>query len=429
MHLSFSKELLDNFVENRKGSNLSAQKAPLISGLPNQWSDRKNQLIKIFHMELLQKIILAHDFSKSSENVVTTAIELARIFHSKVIPIHVLPDDIVNEKVRLLLHETATTKLEKTAERIKSEGIEAGNPILKFGSPYESIVEAAEAVNANLILTGSGTSPKGERFQLGITTERIIQKSEKPVFVAKEGMSLNVQNMLCPVDFSETSKRALKNAITMARRFKAELIVLSVCELQSSTWFTSEKDRAEENKIRCAQHKARFEKFLEGFNLSDLNWTKAIRKGNPAEEILSTVSEEMVDLLVMGTVGRTGLNRLIIGSVAEKVVRKAPCSFIVLKSEDVITLQLKTNIQGIEKHYNTAMQLMEDGFYEEAIGQLRVCLSISNMYIPAYFGLAKVYEKLNEPEKAKFYRDSAIEIRDRLWYEKIEAEVRKFRGY
>ena len=378
-------------------------------------------------MKILEKIILAHDFSKSSENVVSIAIELARIFHSKIIPIHVLPNDVVNEKVRLLLDETATTKLEKTSERIKSEGAEAGEPILEFGSPYEEIVEAAEAVSANLILTGSGAHQKEGKFQLGITTERIIQRSEKPVFVIKEGMPLNVQNILCPVDFSETSKRALKNAITMARRFKAELTVLSVCELQGLTWFTSGKDRAEENKNRCTQHKARFVKFLEEFNLSDLNWSRDVRKGNPAEEILNTISEKMVDLLVMGTVGRTGLNRLVLGSVTEKVVREVPCSFIVLKSEDVITLQLKTDIQDIEKHYKTAMQLIEDGFYEEAIGQLRVCLSISNMYMPAYFGLAKVYDKLNNAEKAKFYRDSAIEIRDRLWYEKIEAEVRKYR--
>lgn len=355
-------------------------------------------------MKILEKIILAHDFSKSSENVVSIAIELARIFHSKVIPIHVLPNDVVNEKVRLLLNETATAKLEKTSERIKNEGAEAGEPILEFGSPYEEIVEAAEAVSANLILTGSGAHQKEGKFQLGITTERIIQRSEKPVFVIKEGMPLNVQNILCPVDFSETSKRALKNAITMARRFKAELTVLSVCELQGLTWFTSGKDKAEENKNRCTQHKARFVKFLEEFNLSDLNWSRDVRKGNPAEEILNTISEKMVDLLVMGTVGRTGLNRLVLGSVTEKVVREVPCSFIVLKSEDVITLQLKTDIQDIEKHYKTAKQLIEDGFYEEAIGQLRVCLSISNMYIPAYFGLAKVYDKLNNAEKAKFYR-------------------------
>ncbi|MBK7409924.1 MAG: universal stress protein [Saprospirales bacterium] len=86
-------------------------------------------------MKLLEKILLAHDFSKSSENVVQTVIELAKIFHSKVIPIHVLPDDIVNEKVKLLLNEAAMIKLEETAERIKSERVEVGKPILEYGSP------------------------------------------------------------------------------------------------------------------------------------------------------------------------------------------------------------------------------------------------------------------------------------------------------
>ncbi|MBK7409926.1 MAG: hypothetical protein IPJ40_18895 [Saprospirales bacterium] len=94
----------------------------------------------------------------------------------------------------------------------------------------------------------------------------------------------------------------------------------------------------------------------------------------------------------------------------------------------MITLQLETNIRDIEKHYNTAMQLIEDGFYEEAIGQLKICLSINNMHIPAYFSIAKVYEKLNDPGKAKFYRESGREIMDKIWYAKIEDEVRKLRG-
>jgi universal stress protein E len=379
-------------------------------------------------MKLLEKVLLANDFSKSSENVVTSGIELAKIFHSKIVLLHVLPDDIVSEKVKTLLNDVARTKLKETAQRIEREGIEVDNTLLEFGSAHDRIVETAVAENANLILTGSGESREKEKFQLGTTTERIIEKSGKPVFVLKEGVPLNVQNILCPVDFSETSKRTLKNAIIIARRFKAELTILGVCELQGSTWFTSEKEREEENKKRCAQHEAEFEKFLEDFTLSDLNWTKEARKGKPAEEILSTIHEKMVDLLIMGTVGRTGLGRLIMGSVTEKVVREVPCSFITMKSEDVIKLQLESNISDIERHYKIAMQMIEDGLYDEAIGQLNVCLSISNMHVPAYFGLAKVYEKLNDPGKAKFYRDSGREIMDTMWYAKIEEEVRKFRG-
>ncbi|TGV04849.1 universal stress protein [Flavivirga rizhaonensis] len=379
-------------------------------------------------MKLLENILLADDFSKSSDNVLQTAIELAKVMQSKITPIHILPDDIVNEKVKTLLNETALVKLNETMKIIENAGVEVGEPILEFGSISDSVVRSAIDVKTNLILIGSGEGQRGNKFQLGTTAERIIQKSEKPVFVVKEGILLNVQNILCPVDFSESSKRALKNAITMARRFRAELTILGVCELQGSTWFASETERAEENYIRCAQHKAQFNAFLEEFNLTELNWSKETPKGNPAEEILSAISRKMVDLLVMGTAGRTGLNRLIMGSVTEKVVREVPCSFLTLKSEDVISLQLENDIKDIEMLYKTGTQLMEDGFYEDSIEQFKSCLSISNMHVPAYFAIAKVYDKTNEPEKAKRYRNNGREIKDRIWYSKIEEEVRKLRG-
>ena len=380
-------------------------------------------------MKLIEKILLTHDFSKPSENVVATAMELAKTFHSEVVPIHVLPNDVVNEKVKSLLHETATQKLQETADQLESHGVQTSEPILAFGSPHKEIVQAAVKVKANLILTGSGETRKGEKFLLGTTTQRIIQNSAEPVFVVKEGMPLNVQHILCPVDFSPTSKRALKNAITLAHRFKAELTILSVCELQSSVWFTSEKDKALENDSRCDGHKANFYKFLEGFNLSNLKYNTEIRKGDPAKEILNTISSKKIDLLVIGTTGKTGLSRLVIGSVTEKVVREVPCSFITLKSKNIITPQFETNLRDIETHYKTGKQLMEDGFFEESIEQFKLCLSINNMHVPSHFGIAKVYDKLNDPEKAKIYRNSGREIMDRIWDLKIEEEARKLRGY
>lgn len=370
---------------------------------------------------------MAVDFSKSSAEVVDNTIELAKVFQSKVIPIHVLPDDVIQEKVANLLRETAQEKMSETLARIKSEGVEVGEPILTYGVAHNEIVRATNEINANLVLVGSGESSQGEKFKLGTTTERIIQKSERPVYVVKEGGLQNIQTILCPVDFSKTSKRALKNAITMAHRFKAELTILSVCELQSSGWFKSEKEKEMENESRCARHETDFEMFLQDVNLSGLSWVKEVRRGKPAEEILSTISGKMIDLLVMGTVGRSALGRLLMGSVTEKVVREVPCSFITLKSEDFISLQLENNIRDIENHYSTAMQLLKDGFYEEAIGQFKVCLNINLMHVPAYFGMAKVYEKMNMPDKAQQYRDSGREIMDKMWYTKIEEEVRRYR--
>lgn len=380
-------------------------------------------------MKILDKILLTQDFSESSNNVVETAMELAKVFKSEVVPIHVLPDDIVNEKVKSLLDETAKLKLMETVKKMETGGAKVGEPLLKYGSPHDGIVRAAVEVNANLILTGSGENHKKGHLNLGTTTETIIEKSEKPVFVVKEGVPLNVKHILCPVDFSEESKRALKNAITIAHRFKAELIILGVCELQGSSWFTSEKDRKNENETRFIQHKAKFDTFLKHFNLSEaLKVTKATPQGDPAEEILNAISTKKVDLLIMGTTGTSGLNRLIMGSVTKKVVREVPCSFLTLKSEDVISLHLETDMRDIEKLYETALKLEEDGFFQEAIEHFEACLNINNMHVPAYLGLAKVYEKLKNPEKAKIYRDNGMEIKDKIWYHKIEEEVRKLRG-
>lgn len=379
-------------------------------------------------MKLLDKILVAQDFGKSSENVIASAIELAKIFQSTIIPIHVLPDDITNEKVRSLLNETAMTKLKDTMSLIKSEGLEVNKPLLMVGAPYEVITRAAIDTGSNLILIGSGETQKGDTFRLGTTAERIIQKSEKPVFVIKEGVLLNVHHILCPVDFSEASKRALKNAITMARKFKSELTIMSVCEVSKSSWFSSENEMEIENENRCAQQKENFENFLEDFHLSDINWTKEAPKGIPSEEILSTVSRKMIDLLIMGTSGRTGLNRMFMGSVTEKVIREVPCSFLTLKSEDMISIELETHIRDIEELHKTGMELVENGFYEEAIGYLKACLNINDLHVPAHKGLAIVYEKLNQPERAKVYRNTARDIMDKIWYQKIEEEVRKLRG-
>lgn len=379
-------------------------------------------------MKLLKKILLALDFGKSSENVVGSAIELAKVFQSTIIPLHVLPDDITNEKVSTLLKETAEAKLSEVTQKILNEGVAVKAPLTLSGTPYEVISRTAANADVNLILMGSGETQKGDVFRLGTTAERVIQKSEKPVFIIKEEILLNVHHILCPVDFSEASKRALQNAITIARKFKSELTILNVCEVPKSSWFPSGSFMELENDLRCKEDKEQFETFLEEFTLTDITWTREMPKGSPSEEILSVASRKMIDLLIMGTAGRKGLNRMFMGSVTEKVIREVPCSFLTLKSEDVISLQLETHIRDIEKLHKMAMELMEDGFYEEAISYFRACLNINEMHVPAHRGLARVYEKLDKPEKAAIYRVNAKDIMDKIWYQKIEEEVRKLRG-
>ncbi len=313
-------------------------------------------------MKILNKILLAEDLVSSAQNLEKIAISLAKTFKSTIVPLHVLPNDIVNPKVKKLLDETALSRLGKTSETMKTNGVSVEAPLIKYGVAHDQIVMAATSVNANMILVGSGEDKETEKFKLGTTTERIIQNSEKPVLVIKEDDTFNVKTILCPVDFSNPSKRALNNAIIIARRLEAKLLVLSVSEEETSTWFSSKEELDKENAERFENNKESFAQFLKEFKFMDLEWVKLERMGNPSQEILNTIVANNVDLLIMGTAGRSGLNRLVMGSVTEKVIREVPCSFLTLKSQDVIRVQLETEIRDFETVFASAEQLEKDGF-------------------------------------------------------------------
>jgi nucleotide-binding universal stress UspA family protein len=377
-------------------------------------------------MKLLERILLATDFSKSSENLLEYAINLARTFHSQIIPVHVLPDDIANEKAKLLVSQAVLKQLEDIRNKIKSAGLIAGEPILEFGSPFDKIIQAADNVNANIILIGSGEKSKNDVFQLGIMAYKIIRKSNKPVWVVKQDKILNIKNILCPIDFSPESERALKNAITIARRFKAELLILSVCKTYYSRSSRIEVDWDKENEKAHFEHIKKFNLFLRNFNLTNLHWDREVLSGDPATEILRAISRDKSDLVIMGTTGKSNLSILMLGSVTEKIIRDVPCSLITLKKEDIIELQLEHKIFEIEKHYGTALKLIKTGHLKESINEFKCCLNSNEMHIPSLKGIADVYEKLGNKELAKEYRNIARKVLKRIWDEKIEEEIRIF---
>lgn len=376
-------------------------------------------------MKLLKNILVAIDFSESSENVLNNSIQFAKMFHSKITLIHVLPDDIGNDKVKTLVNQAANNHLKEINDKLVSEGIETGDPILDYGRYSDCIVNASDRINANLVIVGSGEKLEKDKFQLGITAENIIRKSDKPVFVVKNKQPLEINNIICPIDFSQESSRALKDAIIIARMFKAKLVILSVYSLFRQTF--TKLEAAKINEQRRKDHEVEFNKFLEPFNFVDVNIEKVLKGGDPAIEILKSIKKTKADLVVMGTTGRSGINKVLMGSVTEKVVREVLCSFITLKKEDVITLEIDSKRKDIENHYETAEKLFEKGFFEESLNQYKICLDINYTHIPSLKGIAKVYKKLGDMEKARKYQETVKNILDQIWNMKIEKEVRSQR--
>jgi universal stress protein A len=138
---------------------------------------------------------------------------------------------------------------------------------------------------------------------------------------------LPIRTILHPTDFSECSEFAFRVACSMARDYRARLIILHVApsELVSSRVIggsSPETYRAElENRLRRCE-------------MPDLRIVveHQLRQGEPAVEILRAVQEFSCDLIVLGTHGRTGLGRALLGSVAESVMRNATCPVLTVKA-------------------------------------------------------------------------------------------------
>jgi nucleotide-binding universal stress UspA family protein len=138
-----------------------------------------------------------------------------------------------------------------------------------------------------------------------------------------------VQVVLHPTDFSEPSHEAFELACSIAREHGARLIVLHVRTPAKVALYNGvpaveqldRHDRQEEEMLRRVQPPD-----------AGVQTEHRMAKGLPAEEIVRLARETQSDLIVMGTHGRTGLRRLLLGSVAEQVIRQAPCPVIVVKT-------------------------------------------------------------------------------------------------
>lgn len=373
-------------------------------------------------MKLIKNILVALDFRDSTENVVANAKLFAQKFNAKVTLVHVLPERIENEKVDALVRQAAEKELHQYQQQFEDLSITTADPVITYGNYSQGIISTSDQVNANLIIIGAGEKPKGDHVQLGTTASRVMAKSEHPVFVVKSEQNLaDIKQILCPVDFSEESSNALHNAVAVARLFDAELKVMSVYTPfeQTITRIAPE----EVNRQREQDQALELKRFLRHQNLENIKYSQEIMGGKPEEEILKAIDKYPIDLLFMGTTGKSGISKILLGSVAEKVTREVRCSFITSKKEDFLSFEVKK--QSLEEDYEAAEKLLDKGFYEQAIMLFKSNLELNFSHIPSLLGLAKAYEKTGQTEKATKYKAMVKNVIDQFQNFKIEEEIRR----
>ncbi len=369
-------------------------------------------------MKLLEKILVATDFQRTSDDALEMAIYLAKTFHSDLTLIHVIPEIKGFHYDKGPIRKKVREKLSHLEIDLKKKGVGSVESILRIGVPSERIIEYSEELEVNVIIVGSGQGEK--KFPLGTTAERVMIDAERPVLIVKQGFQPPVQHILCPVDFLEPSRRALNNAIHLARTFGARLTVLTVFEPLLSSYFGSGRTPGEsKEKVFIKRQQQQFDRFLRGFHFEGLEWQKILSRGKPYQEILRAIRQPKTDLLIMGSLGRTGFSRKIMGSTTEKVAREMPCSVVTLKEEHLLRFDLEREVTRVVSHFKKGMELIDQAFLQEAIGQFEYCLKKDPLYLPAWEALANAYGQLGQEKEAKRYREMADTIRKHLWNHRI----------
>jgi nucleotide-binding universal stress UspA family protein len=152
--------------------------------------------------------------------------------------------------------------------------------------------------------------------------------------------SLEFRRILCPVDFSDASAGALRLAAALARQFDASLTLLHVDAVPTSSIpeaiLSTPSDLAKD--LSAPADRPLLEWKVRARELGAPRVEAVRSPGRPEQEIVELARRDRFDLLVLGTHGRTGLGHYILGSVAEEVVRHAPCPVLTVGSEAAATL-------------------------------------------------------------------------------------------
>ncbi len=213
----------------------------------------------------------------------------------------------------------------------QADGTVAIDYLVRDGKAPDEIMRAADEVDADLIVMGTHGRTGIDRLICGSSAETVMRRSNRPVLTVREARAPQadqpIRLILHPTDFSAHSWPALGVARALARSTGARLVLLHVAapEVFSGGTMHAAEDLSPEREAlaRLKQESAHVG--------PDGSVETRFVQGDAGSEIVNAAEEMGCDLIVMGSHGRSGLRRLLMGSVAEAVMRSAPCMTLIIK--------------------------------------------------------------------------------------------------
>ena len=267
-----------------------------------------------------ETLLIASDGSKFSINAIREAINLAKICSSKLIAVSVVKTNLEFESVLPQVVEKdeqeAIKHLESVKAQAKKEGVDCTTIVTLSEEPYQDIVDHASKNNVDMIIMGTHGKTGMKRLMMGSVTAKVIGHAPCNILVFPLNAKVECKNVLIATDGSKYSEAAASEALGIAKRCGSSLTVISVAS--SDAEITSAKDNVK--------------KVSEAAEKEGVKTTSLVTKGKSYEAIIETSKQKKADLIIVGSHGRTGLDRLLMGSVTERAIGHTESAVLVVKA-------------------------------------------------------------------------------------------------
>lgn len=287
----------------------------------------------------VEKILLSTDGSLYSEGAIREGIKIAKRCSSKLSVVSVLETNPEYDAIAPQMVEKAEKELrehlDSVTARAKKEGL-ACEIIVRRGDAYKDIVDEAARQKSTMIVMGRRGRTGLKRLVMGSTTARVIGHAPCSVLVVPRAAQVEFKNVLVATDGSRYSAAAASEAIGIAKINSSRLTVISVVpsEFMPPTdieMAIGQRELIAEKEMHEAEKNAKAVK--EAAQKESVAVQAFVMSGKPSDAIIETAKEKNADLIVLGSHGRTGLEKLLMGSVAERVIVLANSAVLVVKGK------------------------------------------------------------------------------------------------
>jgi|SRR5581483_1904380 len=292
-------------------------------------------------MTKLNRIVVGHSFFPDGDIAFRSAVTLAQRANADLYLLHVVEPYPLYQKMRFP-SVPAHAMLEEVVLKMRTQLNDlATQPDLSrlhvdtdahIGKPFVELIRATRNWHANLLVVG--VSPRGEGRFLGSTGDRVLRKSPVPVLIARRALTPGPKTVLVPIDFSDCSKKAAEEALALVRGFGGRTVFLHVLDLAEYIYPAAYGAAPIIIPPLTPQDlEPDWQQFLATLPLEGITWEKQTHEGRTAPRIVEAARAWHADLVVMGTHGRTGVAHVLLGSVAEAVVRLTDCSVMTVRPD------------------------------------------------------------------------------------------------